>query len=120
MTTKCPPEWGTEIGAAVLAPCLREGAEGDWWREQHTYCTGGHHIGAGEYVRCTCPHHETSPVGYEMLDTSVPVSILPDLTPIVGLDAEELARKLRTPSPEQIAYAERLRIARAHATGTLP
>lgn len=41
----------------VLGPCLREGEGEDWWREQHVFCTGSHHMGPGEIVKCSCDCH---------------------------------------------------------------
>lgn len=46
------------IGKFVLGPCLRPGTERDWWKEQHTYCTGSHHLGAYSLVICSCDCHK--------------------------------------------------------------
>jgi len=47
-----------EIASITLAPCCRPGKEGDWWKEQHIYCTGYHHLNTQEYVKCNCPCHK--------------------------------------------------------------
>lgn len=46
-----------EISKIVLGPCCRDGKDGDWWKEQHKYCTGSHHLPGGDYVTCTCECH---------------------------------------------------------------
>lgn len=46
-----------EVGRFVLGPCERLGTEGDWWGEQHAYCTGSHHTGPGAYILCICECH---------------------------------------------------------------
>lgn len=48
-----------EISKALLGPCARHGERGDWWGEQHTHCTGSHHINSNEHISCTCPCHIT-------------------------------------------------------------
>ncbi len=58
------------LGETQLPPCRRAGGAGDWWREQHRYCTGGEHRGPGLVVICSCECH----VGREHLILPSPVS----------------------------------------------
>lgn len=58
---KCGQPANKLLGFCTLGPCTREGDPeiGDWWREQHTYCTGSHHLGPGEIMLCDCTCHAT-------------------------------------------------------------
>ena len=47
------------IGSTILAPCLRDGKEGDWWGNQHEHCTGFHSIDGYSQVKCDCECHKT-------------------------------------------------------------
>jgi hypothetical protein len=51
-----------ELGRTTLAPCCREGKEGDWWKEQHKYCTGSHSLDSENYVTCDCDCHKQSTI----------------------------------------------------------
>jgi hypothetical protein len=42
----------------VLLPCQRDGNDDDWWDEQHTCCTGSHHLSPTEEIICSCPCHK--------------------------------------------------------------
>lgn len=46
-----------EVGRARLDACSRPGQEGDWWREQHGFCTGSRHVAPGQFVLCVCSCH---------------------------------------------------------------
>lgn len=52
--------WGLELAAAVLSPCLADRLP-VWAPEVHDYCTGGHHVGPGVFVRCACSCHAEAP-----------------------------------------------------------
>lgn len=41
----------------VAPPCQRPGQPGEWWADQHMYCTGGAHIAPGAVVICACACH---------------------------------------------------------------
>lgn len=46
------------ITSTILGPCAREGGPCDWWKEQHKFCTGSHHLSPTQVVTCSCPCHK--------------------------------------------------------------
>lgn len=56
-----PPAMGRPRPARreLLEPCARPGAAGDWWTEQHRFCTGSEHREQGApAVICSCDCHK--------------------------------------------------------------
>lgn len=44
----------------LLEACARPGAAGDWWTEQHRFCTGSEDLPGKPHTICSCDCHKPS------------------------------------------------------------